>query len=430
LFRNNCDDINTYRDGPALNAQSLDGLDPRKELPVTSRSQHPQNKFAFHCKPEPQGRTRPVRSALVVGGTGPTGPPLVDGLIERGYDVTLFHTGRHELSDGPGVRHIHGNPFDADSITESLGTGTYDVVVASYGRVRLLADHFAGRCDHFLVVGGTPVYAGYVNPNDCFPTGMQLPVRESTHPRVSVDAARYAGYNVAPIRITEDFVFGLAAERAFGATYLRYPTIYGPRNPHGWEWTVVRRVLDGRPWMILSDDGRGIHSRAGARNAAEAILLSVDRPEVSKGKAYNVADDDLVSIRQWAELVAHAAGGGLEFRSLPGELPSPGWAVIAFGYQGTPSCVLDTTQMRDDLGYRDIVPLREGLVETVEWMLANVDEMLRNPNITDPFNYEAEDRLMAAYDSAMTELTPFTKPFAEGIRQMPVPQTTSGARAD
>lgn len=371
-----------------------------------------------------------MRSALVVGGTGPTGPPLVDGLIERGYDVTLFHTGRHELSDGPGVRHIHGNPFDADSITESLGTGTYDVVVASYGRVRLLADHFAGRCDHFLVVGGTPVYAGYVNPNDCFPTGVQLPVRESTHPRVSVGAARYAGYNVAPIRITEDFVFGLAAERAFGATYLRYPTIYGPRNPHGWEWTVVRRVLDGRPWMILSDDGRGIHSRAGARNAAEAILLSVDQPKVSKGKAYNVADDDLVSIRQWAELVAHAAGGGLEFRSLPGELPSPGWAVIAFGYQGTPSCVLDTTQLRVDLGYRDIVPLREGLVETVEWMLANVDEMLRNPNITDPFNYEAEDRLMAAYDRSMTELTPFTRPFAEGIRQMPVPQTTRGAPAD
>ena len=280
------------------------------------------------------------------------------------------------------------------------------------------------------MVGGTPVYAGYVNPHELFPTGMRLPVREKTHPLVAVDAERYAGYNVAPIRITEDFVFDLGRSGAFGATYLRYPTIYGPRNPHGWEWTVVRRVLDGRPWMILSDDGRGIHSRAGARNAAEAILLSIDRPQVSMGNAYNVADDDLVSIRQWAEVVAEAAGGGLEIRSLPGELPSPGWAVIAFGYQGTASCVLDTSALRNDLGYRDVLPLREGLVETVEWMLDNVDEMHANPNITDPFDYAAEDRLMAAYERAMADLAEVAHPFTEGVRQMPVPQTTRGAQAN
>ena len=365
--------------------------------------------------------------ALVVGGTGPTGPPLVEGLLGRGFEVSLFHTGRHELPDGPDVRHIHGSPFEADSIASSLGGETFDVVVATYGRVRVLAEHFAGKCGHFLVVGGTPVYAGYVNPGELFPTGMRLPVREKTHPLVPVDAARFAGYNVAPIRITEDFVFDLGRRGAFGATYLRYPTIYGPRNPHGWEWTVVRRVLDGRPWMILSDDGRGIHSRAGARNAAEAILLAIDHPQASIGNAYNVADDDLVSIRQWAELVAEAAGGGLEFRSLPGELPSPGWAVIAFGYQGTPSCVLDTTALRTDLGYRDVIPLRQGLTDTVHWMLDNIEEMHHNPNLTDPFDYPAEDRLMTAYHHAITTLTDYTAPFTHGVRQMPVPQTTRGA---
>ena len=341
--------------------------------------------------------------------------------------MTLFHTGRHELPDGPDVRHIHGNPFDEASVAESLGNESWDVVVATYGRVRVLAKHLAGKCAHFLVVGGTPVYAGYVNPNDCFPTGMRLPVREKVNPLVALDAERYAGYNVAPIRMAEDFVFGLGESGAFGATYLRYPTIYGPRNPHGWEWTVVRRILDGRPWMILSDDGRGIHSRAGARNAAQAILLAIDRPHASMGNAYNVADDDLVSIRQWAELVADAAGGGLEIRSLPGELPSPGWAVIAFGYKGTASCVLDTTALRDDLGYRDVLPLREGLIETVEWMLANVDEMHANPNITDPFDYESEDRLMRAYERAMADVAPFAEPFTDGVRPMPVPQTTRGS---
>jgi nucleoside-diphosphate-sugar epimerase len=369
-----------------------------------------------------------ARTALVIGGTGPTGPPLVDGLLARGFDVTIFHTGRHELPDGPDIPHIHGDPFDADGISAALGDRHFDVVVATYGRVRLLADHLAGRCDHFLVVGGTPVYDGYANPDERFPTGVDLPVREDRHPLVSAEDRRAGGYRTAPIRRTEDAVFALHERGAFRATYLRYPTIYGPRNPHAWEWVVVKRVLDGRPYMILADDGRGIHSRAGARNAAEAILLAIDRPAVAAGQAYNVADDDLVSIRQWAELVAHAAGGRLEFRSLPGELPSPGWGVIAFGYQGTPSCILDTSRLREDLGYRDVLPLRDGLTETVEWMLANREAMDANPNLTDPFDYDAEDRLVAAYDHALADLAPFAAPFAQGVRPMPTPQTAKGAR--
>lgn len=368
-------------------------------------------------------------TALVIGGTGPTGPFLVEGLLTRGYETTIFHTGRHELPDGPDVPHLHGDPFSAGGIAEALGDRRFDVVVATYGRVRSIAEHVAGRCDHLLVVGGTPVYDGYVDPDGRFPTGMDLPVRETTHPLVPAEDRPGSPYRTGPIRRTEDTVFALGEEGAFRATYLRYPTIYGPRNPHAWEWTVVRRVLDGRPWMILSDDGRGIHSRAGADNAAHAILCAVDHPEVAAGKAYNVADDDLVSIRQWAELTAAAAGGGLAFRSLPGELPSPGWAVIAFGYQGTPSCVLDTSRIRDELGYRDVRPLREGLAETVAWMLDHRDEMDRNPNLVDPFDYEAEDALMAAYDRHLAELAPLTEPFATGLKRMPTPQTAKGSTA-
>ena len=43
-------------------------------------------------------------SALVVGGTGPTGPHILDGLLERGFDVTIFHRGTHEPPDLPDVR--------------------------------------------------------------------------------------------------------------------------------------------------------------------------------------------------------------------------------------------------------------------------------------------------------------------------------------
>ncbi|KAA9159371.1 epimerase [Amycolatopsis acidicola] len=366
-----------------------------------------------------------MRETLVVGGTGPTGLPLVEGLLARGHGVTVFHTGRHEIAGFPDVPHLHGNPFDEAGIADALGERTFETVIATYGRVRLLARHFAHRCEHFVAVGGVPVYRGYVNPAENFPYGVKLPVRDD-HPRVAVDAPRFAGYHVGPIRAAEDFVFGLGAEGAFGATYLRYPTIYGPRNPYAWEWNVVRRVLDGRPWMILADGGHGVHSRAAARNAAEAVLLAVDKPAVARGNAYHVADDELVTFRQWAELVSRAAGTDLEIRSLPAELAGPGTAVSAFGGQESACCVLDTTRLREDLGYRDVVSLRDGLGETVRWMIEN-EEALRRTGTTDPFDYAAEDELMRAYQEMTRALEPYTEPFRAGISRMAVPQTAKGA---
>ncbi|QYN20872.1 hypothetical protein [Amycolatopsis sp. DSM 110486] len=363
--------------------------------------------------------------ALVVGGTGPTGPPIVAGLLARGHEVTVFHTGRHEVAQLPDVPHVHGSPFEADDIARAVGEGGWDVVVATYGRVRLIADGVANRCAHLVVVGGVPVYQGYVNPGSRFPYGVQLPVREDSHPLVAPDEPRFAGYSTGPIRRTEDHVFSLGAKGSFAATYLRYPTVYGPRNPYAWEWNVVRRVLDGRPWLVLADGGHGVHSRAAARNAAEAVLLAVDRPAIAAGKAYNVADDELLTVRQWAQLVARAAGSDLEIRSLPRELPNPGLAVSAFGGQESPTCIVDTTRLREDLGYRDVVSVTDGIAETVEWMLAN-EPVLRASGTTDPFDYPAEDALVAAYERALASLAPQAAPFGAGIERMDMVQTAKG----
>ena len=95
---------------------------------------------------------------LVVGGTGPTGPHVVDGLLVRGHDVTIFHRGTHESPDLADVEHVHGDPHFRESIDEALGAREFDVVLAMYGRVAFLAAAFAGRCGQFVSVSGTPVY--------------------------------------------------------------------------------------------------------------------------------------------------------------------------------------------------------------------------------------------------------------------------------
>jgi hypothetical protein len=63
--------------------------------------------------------------------------------------------------------------------------------------------------------------------------------------------------------------------------------------------------------------------------------------------------------------------------------------------------VLDLTRLRTDLGYHDLVPAREALARTARWLAANpvsggTEEMV----LTDPFDYEAEDRLVDAWLAA------------------------------
>src|SRR5215213_7478400 len=105
-----------------------------------------------------------MNNALVVGGTGPTGPHIVAGLLARGYETAVFHRGTHEVAELPDVEHIHADPHFPATIEQALANRSFDVVVATYGRIRHLAAAFAGRCRQFIAIGGVPVYQGYWVP--------------------------------------------------------------------------------------------------------------------------------------------------------------------------------------------------------------------------------------------------------------------------
>jgi hypothetical protein len=114
----------------------------------------------------------------VVGGTGPTGPHLVRGLAARGYETTLLHCGTHELPELAGYEHLHADPHFRESLDEAIAGREFEVVVATYGRIGLVADAVAGRCAELVAVSGLPVYPGYHEPGRRHPHGMPVLVRE------------------------------------------------------------------------------------------------------------------------------------------------------------------------------------------------------------------------------------------------------------
>ena len=59
--------------------------------------------------------------ALVIGGSGPTGPYVVEGLLKKGYEVAVLHRGFHEIEFSQKTEHIHVDPFAPDAL-QILGT--------------------------------------------------------------------------------------------------------------------------------------------------------------------------------------------------------------------------------------------------------------------------------------------------------------------
>lgn len=336
-------------------------------------------------------------TALIVGGTGPTGPHVVNGLVERGYGVAILHSGRHESElIGPEVEHLHTNAFDIAAVADALGPRTFDLVVPMYGRLRDLATYFVGRCGRLISVGGAPIYRGFGWPEANDPAGMAVPTREH-------GPLAGPGDNPKVLKMveTEQALF----EHHPTATHLRYPRLYGPHQVQPKEWCIVRRLLDGRRRIIVADGGLSLIVLAYSRNAAAALLTCVDRPDVAAGRVVNVTDERTVTVGQWIGLLAEGLGIDVELVAMPWELARPAWP---FGESTNHHRVLGTELLCGELGHRDVLPVTEALRSTARWL---ADHPLERGSVTenglqDPFDYAAEDRLMDAWGEALSGLRP------------------------
>jgi nucleoside-diphosphate-sugar epimerase len=338
--------------------------------------------------------------ALVVGGTGPTGPYIVDGLRGRGYEVTLFHRGTHEVEGQEDLEHIHGDPHFPDTIRYALGDRRWNIVVATYGRVRHIANAVAGRCEHFIGIGGIMVYRGFTDPLALAPPGMALESHEGAQVMSDVreNAPKSSAFAHAIFR-TEQEVMQLGRDGAFSATYFRYPQIYGPRVFAPAEWSVVRRIRDGRDYMVLPDHGLAIKTRCAARNAAHMVLLGIDRPSQSAGAIFNCRDDVQFSLRQWVHVVSTLAGREISMVSIPCEFAWPAWG-LALSRTDDHHDLVSHERARRLLGYADVVDPTDGLREAVSWLHKNEPESHRFEG-RDEFDYAGEDELVDSYRRAL-----------------------------
>lgn len=327
--------------------------------------------------------------ALIIGGTGPTGPYIIDSLVQRGYEPVILHRGTHEVDFVEQFEHLHADPHFEEPVREALGDRKFDIVIATYGRLRLLVDILADRTDRMITIGGTVYEAQpWSRPAD------ETATRDVSHKLV------------ARVQATEEAVMARHSD-SLNITHLRYPNLYGPRQLAPREWSIIRRLLDGRTDIPVMDGGLTLEGRAYVENAAHAVSLAIDNPDVAAGRIYHVVDEVTPTDAERVQAIAAVMGKEVRLVNYPKEAGRPayfwggGRNLHEMGKGGPPPTyhkLLDGTRIREELGYRDVVPFEEAIEKTVKWYLENPLERGGDDEqrIGDPFDYEGEDRYTAA----------------------------------
>jgi nucleoside-diphosphate-sugar epimerase len=187
-------------------------------------------------------------------------------------------------------------------------------------------------------------------------------------------------------------------------TVFRYPYVYGPYQLVPREWCIVRRILDKRRSIILTGSGLTLMTHGYAANLAHAVLLAVEKPEASAGQIYNCGDERQLTLRQVVEVISHDLDHELEIIDVPGGLASSSALTLQ---ASTDHKLMDLFKVKTELGYRDLIPPTEAIAQTARWYVEHRpepgDEI--EARLQDPYNYTAEDRLIAVYRECMERMS-------------------------
>jgi nucleoside-diphosphate-sugar epimerase len=317
---------------------------------------------------------------LVIGGTGFIGPPVTQELIRRGHDVTVFHRGRTAVP--PGAREIVGDRRRLAESADTLRTLAPDVVVdlvlSSGPQARELMTVFRGHARRVVALSSMDVYraCGVLHRLEEGPLE-PVPFREDT----SALRTKLQTYPPAQVRMLQQ-IFGwlddeydkipiereILAHADLPGTVLRLPMVYGPRDPLHRFHPIVKRIVDGRRIIAISDAMAQWRATKGYVDNVAAAIVSAVVADRAAGRIYNVGEADTLTELEWARQAARTLNWTGEFKVMPDDrlpehLRAPG--------NSAQHWIGDTSRLREELGFRETITREEAIRRTVEWARDN-----------------------------------------------------------
>lgn len=339
---------------------------------------------------------------LVIGGTGYLGPSVVRRLLAYGHAVDVFHRGVTGADLPADVHHVLGDRTRLhdfrNQFRELRPEVVVDVIAATREHTQTLVETFCGIAHRTVILSSGDVYlANDVLSRKLTGPVQPTPLKESAELRTELYLFRGLPMPPAPW-IDWDEYEKIDVEQtalhdsSLPATILRLPMVYGPGDYDGTKrrfFVYLKRIDDGRRIILLNETFARWRGPWGyTENVAEAIALAVANGQAA-GQIYNVCEPDRPTIREWLEDLADVTGWSGQIVTTQQACPPPD---LSQKFNLDQHLDMDSTKIRIELGYREIITRGEALALTVRW------DRDHPPLQLDPtqFDYAAEDAILAS----------------------------------
>ena len=342
---------------------------------------------------------------LVIGGTHFIGLTAVRLLSEQGHKLAVFHRGQNEPELPSSIQHIHseGKNFPvhfSSKAVEAFRRFAPEVVLhmVLFGEqdAQEAVNTFKGMARRIVAISSQDVYGafGRVNrheggPPDPLPITEDSPLRKSRYPyradppRTSDDPQHWMDlYDKIP---AEQIIM---SEPALPGTILRLPAVYGPGDFQHRHFPWLKRMQDQRPVILLDEaEARWRWTHGYIDNVAAAIALAVT-DERASGRIYNVGEEVTLSMEKRVRLVGQLTDWHGRIVLAPqGRLPE----ALKWDINAEQDVVVDSSRIRKELGYQEVVSIDEAMKRTVAWESENPPDKIDAKS----FDYAAEDAFLA-----------------------------------
>jgi UDP-glucose 4-epimerase len=281
--------------------------------------------------------------ALITGGSGFLGSFLIDELLVYGYDITVFDL---NPPSNDHVTFFRGNIEDNEAVQRAISSNDVVFHLAGVLGTSYLLDKAQKSVD--VNIGGTLNVYDAVKETDKKIVNIGLfPEWDNTYMITKKAAMRFG-------RMYAD-IFGVSI------TTLELTHVYGPKQSVAPYFkaipTFVTQALANKPLTVFGKGDKWMDLLY-VKDAARAIRMAAEQPDL-KGHVLAVGSGNRVHVIDLAKIILQMTGSASELVFAPMRLGEP--------TQDTTEITVDTNVLSNVLGWKPLIGLDDGLLETIDW---------------------------------------------------------------
>ena len=314
-------------------------------------------------------------AVAVCGGTGFIGSAVVRRLLARGLEPLVLARGHHSVAVPDGARFIAADRQDGRRLVEIFQQHGVDTVIDIFalglGNSAPMLEAMGAVGGRYVLLSSVDVYANYggllrreTPPVQAAPAREDDPLRRFRYP-YRQNERRPKGVENDMLEDYDKIILeeATAGDGRFATTVIRAPMVFGPgdkQHRFGWAIDAVRRG------GVVEIDQRAAgwpNSYGYVEDVGEAIALAATAPQAA-GRVYNVGQDFVRTPVEWLLGFAVVLSRPIEVL----EVPPDKRGLLADRADASDlryPLTLDTSRIRQELGFAEIVPEREALLRTI-----------------------------------------------------------------